>query len=503
MVNDSGGGGGSAGDSYDNLSALVDKVVEEAVYSELKVYGWYPDGSGNVTYYATGLGGTSSTAAGPGHGYPDDLVSPNGGYIDQTGNGLGAPATLGQIYQHWESVIPPVFEPFTGFPEPADFQALADQVREALKQLSTEGNTGSGTSSSDPGGPNVDYEGNTTLGLANQVAQTLNTWQGAAATSFATYLNLFQEVVGNQALASEVLRMTLLMEKEMWIQLRSDVVEFAEKSASAYRAAQGITAGDLKAFLKVAGSVNTILGWFPAFKTASEGVGKVLTVSGLIVDTFAGKPPPPNELGARHFADVLPKMTTHATKLKETAKTVEGDIQKSLQNLESHITQAPAARSNGSQDQESFRLDRPAGTYSADTTSDFIYPGVVVNSENVRNAAGMLDQDIAPEMASAANSLNEGDSAWQWIRDNEGIGVGIFGCYSDYSAASYTLEKEIRETSKEMEWAAEMLRAVAADLDNTDNNVGDDFAGVRTKIDSYDHPTYPTPTYSGNHRHNE
>lgn len=494
-MEDAGGGGGGSGDAYDDLPRLVDEVVREAIYSELKVYGWYPDGSGNVTYISGGLGSTSTTAPGPGRGHPDDLVSPNGQYIDQTESGAEAGVTLGQLYSHWESVIPPVFEPFKAFPEPAEFQALADEVRMALKQLSTEGNTGSGTSSSGSDSANIDYEGNTTLGLANQVAQTLNTWQGAAATSFATYLNLFQQVVGNQALACEVLRMTLLMEKEMWTRLRSDVVEFARNSANAYRDAQGITAGDVKAVLSVAGSVNTILGWFPAFKPATEVAGKALTVSGLFVDTFGGKEPPPNELGARHFADVLPKMETHAEDLKKKSKTVEGDIQKSLQNLEKHVEESPAARANGTQDQESFRLSRPDGTYEADETSDFIYPGVVVNSANVRDAASMLDQDIAPEMMTAATSLNEGDSAHQWIRDDASIGLGTFGCYSDYSAASYALEREIEETAKEMEWAAEMLRAVAADLDNTDDDVSDDFGGVRRKIDEYDNPTYSVPDY--------
>ena len=484
-------------DEYDDLSTLVDKVVEEAIYSELKVYGWYPDGSGNVWYANVGLGGGGeTTAAGPGGGYPDDLVSPNGGYIDQTDNGLGAPATLGQVYQHWESVIPPVFKPFENFPKPEEFQALADQVRETLKQLSTEGNAGSGTSSSGTDSANIDYPGNTTLGLADQAAQTLNTWQGAAATSFATYLNLFQEVVGNQALACEVLRMTLLMEKEMWTRMRGDVVEFAKNSASAYREAQGFTSGDLKAALKVAGSINTIMGWFPAFKPATEVAGKGLTVTGLLVDTFGGKEPPPNDLGARHFADILPKMKTHAGKLKETSQTVEGDIKKSLENLEKHVEESPPARSNGTPDQESFRLDRPSGTYSADETSDFIYPGVVVNSKNVRDAASILDKDIAPEMNAAAKALDDGDSAWQWIRDDASIGVGTFGCYSEYSAASYSLQKEIEDTAKEMEWAAEMLRAVAADLDNTDNDVSDDFGGVRKKIDNYDHPIYPAPGYS-------
>ena len=488
------------GDEYDNLSSLVDTVVEEAIYSELDVHGWYPDGSGNVVYHAVGLGGSSTTAAGPGRGYPGDLVNPNGGYIDQTDSGLEAGATLGQLYQHWESVIPPVFEPFTGFPEPGEFQELADHVRGALKQLSTEGNTGSGTSSSGADSANIDYEGNTTLGLANQVAQTLNTWQGAAATSFATYLNLFQQVVGNQALACEVLRMTLLMEKEMWTRMRGDVVEFARNSANAYREASGFTAGDLQAVLSVAGSVNTILGWFPAFKPATEAADKALTVTGLIVDTFGGNEPEPNELGARHFADILPKMQSHASELKQTSKTVEGDIKKSLENLEKLLEEAPPARSNGTQDQESFRLSRPQRTYDADALDDFVTPGVVVNSENVRNAASMLDQDIAPEMMSAATSLNEGDSAYQWIRDDASIGVGTFGCYSEYSAASYTLEKEIEETAKEMEWAAEMLRAVAADLDGTDDDVSDDFGGVRRKIDTYDNPPPPpAPSYPPGH----
>lgn len=487
-------------DEYDGLDGLVTKVIEEACYAELRLYGWYPDGSGNVVYSPGGLGGVSQTAAGPGSGHPGDLVSPDGRYIDQTDNGLDAPATLGQVYQFWESAIPPIFAPFENFPAPHEFQELADHVRESLKQLSTEGNSGSGTSSSGASSANVDYEGNTTLGLADQVAQVLNTWQGGAAASFATYLNLFKEVVGNQALACEVLRMTLLMEKEMWTRMRGDVVEFARSSANAFQGCGGITVGDVKAALKVAGSVNTILGWFPAFKPATEAAGKGLTVAGLLVDTFGGKEPPPNELGARHFKDVLAKMKTHRDKLKQTSQTVEGDIKKSLENLKKHIDAAPAARSNGTADQESFRLSRPSGTYSADSTDDFIYPGVVVNSANVRSAADMLDRDIAPEMTKAATNLDDADSAWQWIRDDSSIGVGTFGCYSEYSAASYTLQKEIAETAKEMEWAAEMLRAVAADLDNTDNDVSDDLAGVRRKIDEYDNPRPVTVPSRGHQR---
>ena len=44
---------------------------------------------------------------------------------------------------------------------------------------------------------------------------------------------------------------------------------------------------------------------------------------------------------------------------------------------------------------------------------------------------------------------------------------------------------------------AAVLRAVADDLENTDSDVGDDFAGVRRRIDSYDNPAPagPVPSY--------
>jgi hypothetical protein len=486
-------------DGYGSLQSLVDDVVKEAIFAELRVYGWYPTGDGSVQYISGGLGPAPQPVAGPGQGYPQDSVSPNGGYYEPGYDG-GAPPSLGAVYQQWEHDIHATFQPFFGLPDPANFQALADDVRQALKQLSSQGHTGSGTSSSGTAdSANVDYEGNTTLGLANQVAQQLNTWQGAAATSFATYLNLFQVVVGSQALASEVLRMTLLMEKETWTRLRSDVVTFAHDAASAFRATGGFTADDVKALLSVAGSVSTVLGWFPAFAPITGAADKAMTVTGLIVDTFGGHQPPPNNLGSHSFRDVFEKVKSHASDLKKTSHTVEGDIQKTLQSLKSHIDAAPAARSNGTPDQESFRLDRPNGTYSASRTSDFIYPQVTVNPRNVKDAADTLDQDLAPEMATAGTSLDDADSAWQWWRDDGGIGVGNWGCYSEYSAASYTLQKEITETSKEMTWAAEMLRAVLQDITGVDHNVGTDFGHVRKEIDTYDNPppVVPTGGYGG------
>ena len=480
-------------DDYWRLSALVDEVVEQAIYAELRVYGWYPDDQGGVSYFAGGLGGGySPSVARPGNGYPADPVSPNAGYVDPEGGYTDGTPSLGDIYRSWESKIPPIFEAFHDLPHPGLFQDLADDVRLALMQLSTEGHTGSGSGEEDAA--NVDYPGNTTLGLAHQVAQTLNTWQGGAATSFATYLNVFREVVGNQALACEVLRATLFMEMEMFARLRNDVVNLAHDAAEAFRGCGGFGGGDIKAILSVAGTVNSILGWFPALAPATGAAGKALTVGNVLVDTLGGGDPPENELSDFHFNDVLSKLQNAAEDLKGTTKTVEGDIEQSLRNLETLITTAPPARSDGTQDQDSFRLARPSETYGATSTTDFVYPDVVVNPDNVYDAASLLEDDLAAEMMTAATSLDSANSSGPWHRNGE-IGTSPLGAWNEYFSASFVLEREIEETAKEMKWAAQMLRAVADDLANTDNDVRDDFAGVRGRIDRHDNPVYTGPTY--------
>jgi hypothetical protein len=122
-------------DDYGSLQSLVDDVVKEAIFAELRVYGWYPTGSGGVQYMSGGLGPAPQPVAGPGQGYPQDSVSPNGGYYEPGYDG-GPPPSLGAVYQQWEHDIHAAFQPFFGLPDPANFQALADDVRQALKQLS-------------------------------------------------------------------------------------------------------------------------------------------------------------------------------------------------------------------------------------------------------------------------------------------------------------------------------------------------------------------------------
>ena len=117
------------------------------------------------------------------------------------------------------------------------------------------------------------------------------------------------------------------------------------------------------------------------------------------------------------------------------------------------------------------------------------------NPDNITDAADILETDLAAEMKQAASGLEDADSSNAWLRDSR-IGTGTFGAWGEYTAASQKLQTEIRETANEMEWAASMLRAVREDLVGTDQNIGDDFNGVRGKIDTFDNPP-PTPVPPG------
>ncbi len=471
-------------DDYGNLVGLEKKVTEAAIYAELRTWGFYPDGSGGLYQATGGLGGDSGyRVPGPGQGaYPDDPV-PN--WIPGADDGYDGPASgvpsIGAIYAKWEARISEVFAKFYGFADPADFDGLVNDVTKALSQLSSGGAT-----TTDDAPPAIDYDGNSTLGLAADVAQKLNDWQGGAATAFATYLNLFTEVVANQATAAELLRICLLMEKEFWVRMRQDVVSLANDAIVAFDGTGGFSGEDLKSVLSVVETVSSIAGWFPLFKPATEVIDKATTVTGLLVDTFAGEPAPTNNLSDAQWSDVYPKLKQASADLISKSGTVEGDIRTALRNLERHISQAPPARTNGTADQENFRLARPSGTFSATQTSDFVFPGVVVNPDNVRSAASQLDLELAPEMKDAGTQLVKSDASSYWFRTHPEIGVGSMGAADDYSAAASLLYTEILETAQEMTWAAEMLRAVAADLEGTDDEVGDDFSGVRGKVGQYD-----------------
>ncbi len=469
---------------YWRMSALIDEVVEAACRAVLWINGYYVGEDGS--YRSQGVPDDYPGIPAPGTGqYPDE---PLPHYTGPEGYPQEMPS-IGDIYRMMEEQIPPIFEPLLDLPHPGIFESKADDVKFALTKLAADGSRGSGNESS--GGTeapsSIDYEGNSTLALASDVAQTLKTWQGGASQAFSTYLNLFTVVVSNQALAAEVLRITLYEESEMFRRLQSDAVELAYKAADAFRGCGGITVGDVKAAMSVVGTVNTVLGWFPAFAPVTGPTGTALSVTGLLVDTFGGEAAEPNDLGARAPYEVIEKIRGAVTNISDRSRQVEGDIEKSLTNLRDHISAAAPARTDGSADQESFRLARPSETYAATGTADFITPGVIVNKDNIWDAADYLEKDIGYEMKEAAQGLDDANSYNGWSRDAS-IGTGSTGAASEYSAASTKLEEEIGETAKEMKWAAQMLRAVWEDVSGTDDNISEDFGRVRGKVEKFDAP---------------
>jgi hypothetical protein len=446
------------------------------------------------------LGADDTPQAGPGQGYPDYPLAPTNGNISGPGpdGQLRDPSTtLGQVYKVWETEIPPLFEPLRDLPDPAGFQGLADAVRSALSQISTSGNAGSSNSTgSDPS--NIAYDGNTTLGLIEDTAQKLNGWHGQSASAFAAYLNTFNRVVGNQALAGEVLRVTLLEEKELWTRMRHDSMLFITNAHNAFADAGDIS---LKDALSAFETISQVLGYFPVFSPITGAIDKATSVTNLLVDTFGGsKPPEPNPLSGGLF-EVLANCREHRDKMLEISRTVEGDIKQSLLNLKSHIDAAPKARPSGGTDEESYTVDRPAGVYDADSVDDFVggydkgEGEIAIEPWEVREAASNLVDKVGPELAAAGDSFDDGDSAAPWSRGSSEVGVGFFGCYSQYSAASYALQKEIDETALEFQWAGEMLRVVADEMEKHDDNVGAGFGEVRKKIDEHDNPAPVVPNY--------
>ena len=221
------------GDDYDGLQTLVDKVVEEAIYCRAEALRVVPRRVRRRRHLLRRRARRRVLHDGrwPGPRLPDRhrrsqrwLHRPDGQRSGRVGQPGAALPVLGGRSSRRSSRRSPASRsprqlPGARRPGPRGARAALHGRSHGVRHQHV-GRRAAPTSTT---------TGNATLGLANQVAQTLNTWQGAAATSFATYLNLFQQVVGNQALAAEVLRMTLLMEKEMWIRLRSDVVDLRQE----------------------------------------------------------------------------------------------------------------------------------------------------------------------------------------------------------------------------------------------------------------------------------
>ena len=69
-----------------------------------------------------------------------------------------------------------------------------------------------------------------------------------------------------------------------------------------------------------------------------------------------------------------------------------------------------------------------------------------INPQTIYQSANQLGDELAPEMATAGKKLDDSDSAGPWYRSGSEIGVGSWGAYSEYSAASTLLQHEIEDT---------------------------------------------------------
>ncbi len=128
--------------------------------------------------------------------------------------------------------IPQLFQPFLGTPDPASFTPLIECMRAAMAVLSTGDNTADPLSKS--GGP---YLANVNLEMMPGCLNLLDAWTGRAAHEFVeTFIKPFPSLVRNQFVLVSAVKSGLEAEQAIWQQVRSDVVDVADKTLSAFEA---------------------------------------------------------------------------------------------------------------------------------------------------------------------------------------------------------------------------------------------------------------------------
>ncbi|SDP80644.1 hypothetical protein SAMN04487905_109153 [Actinopolyspora xinjiangensis] len=122
-----------------------------------------------------------------------------------SGNGVDYP----EIRQKYEGAAVPHFEPFTGIPDPASYDAPIEALGSAMEQLS------SGEMKDPISDGNI--KANPDLTRVGSAGDTLEDWTGEAADNFKrNFLDPFPAVAKNQFLLLGVLKGALEADQERW-----------------------------------------------------------------------------------------------------------------------------------------------------------------------------------------------------------------------------------------------------------------------------------------------
>ncbi|WP_019856203.1 hypothetical protein [Actinopolyspora mortivallis] len=164
----------------------------------------------------------------------------------------GGRPDYGRIKEKYQNCARPVFEPFTGIPDPGDYQGIIDQLHGAMSCLSN------GAHMTDPITGNS-IGANEDLRAIETAADDLNDWSGAAAHAFkANFLDPFPAVASNQFLILGVMKGAVEADQELWEKTRKDIGKIADDTLAALDNVGSCGKSDISFTLSVAGAVAAV-----------------------------------------------------------------------------------------------------------------------------------------------------------------------------------------------------------------------------------------------------
>jgi hypothetical protein len=221
--------------------------------------------------------------------------------------------------------IPELFKPFSQMPDPVAYQPIIEDLRSAMRRLS------SGGQNQDPINARENYYANPNLARITTASSYLTEWDGPAAAAFKRYfLDPSPQVSRNQFILTAVCKGAMEAHQAMWHNARNDIdsvvhnaLDALEKRECCDKNEWTITFTVIAAVAMVASvplAPVTVLG-----ATTVAGVGAAATVAAVL--------PPPEEKVTFHgetVHQVIGEMRRAVDKVAGDVARVEADIVKQL-----------------------------------------------------------------------------------------------------------------------------------------------------------------------------
>jgi hypothetical protein len=380
------------------------------------------------------------------------------------------------VFDYWPQAIDEAFKDWEDFPsaDPLgwDKRGVLKGAAEIAVSAAVDDDSGSAS------GANVRLDSDIT-NLITRTAQL----QGEYAVAFSTkYVSKLRPVLDNLHALTLVLAYALAGEEELFRRTREQIANVANDSLKAMQASGPRSDGDvtgLKIFLIVVGAVCAGVGAVAgggvavpvALKVAASLTGAGASASGGLLGALVKPPPPPEPipLGAGTPQGVLTNLKNGLAEIKSRVKKEEEQLDALLKAT--HTDAQPAAAAGP------FNIAKPdlIGKHSS-----VLDPHQVLVDDQV---IGMITElwipTIVGDLKACTAELTTGAASWTRPAS---IGISATGPWPSYSRLQSDVASLIEDTATELTGSAESLRAAAADIGLSDDQVNATLRAQARKI---------------------